>query len=70
MSEAPSLTEKVEELKLNDDFVDPWNVASSSDAGVDYDKLIGSEIILFLQYEIAVVKMLMFHFRTVWLFKG
>lgn len=23
-----------------DDFVDPWNVASSSDTGVDYDKLI------------------------------
>lgn len=23
-----------------DDFVDPWNVASQSDTGVDYDKLI------------------------------
>lgn len=24
----------------DDDFVDPWNVESKSDAGVDYDKLI------------------------------
>lgn len=24
----------------DDDFVDPWNVASTSDTGVDYDKLI------------------------------
>lgn len=30
-------------LKLeesNEDFVDPWNVASQSDTGIDYDKLI------------------------------
>ncbi|XP_037029167.1 tryptophan--tRNA ligase, cytoplasmic [Bradysia coprophila] len=40
MSESPSVTDKVEELKLDDDVVDPWNVASTSDAGVDYDKLI------------------------------
>lgn len=25
-----------------DDFVDPWNVVSKSDAGVDYDKLIST----------------------------
>lgn len=24
----------------NEDFVDPWNVVSSSDTGIDYDKLI------------------------------
>lgn len=24
----------------DDDFVDPWNVESKSDTGVDYDKLI------------------------------
>lgn len=24
----------------NDDFVDPWNVESKSDTGIDYDKLI------------------------------
>lgn len=28
-----------------DDFVDPWNVESKSDAGVDYDKLISEWII-------------------------
>lgn len=31
------------ELKLKekeDDFVDPWNVQSTSDTGIDYDKLI------------------------------
>ncbi|KAL0269107.1 UNVERIFIED_CONTAM: hypothetical protein PYX00_006942 [Menopon gallinae] len=26
--------------ELNEDFVDPWNVVSSSDTGIDYDKLI------------------------------
>ena len=33
----------VEALTLTneqDDFVDPWNVASKSDTGIDYDKLI------------------------------
>lgn len=25
---------------VQDDFVDPWNVESTSDTGVDYDKLI------------------------------
>lgn len=33
----------VEALTLNDeseDFVDPWNVESQSDTGIDYDKLI------------------------------
>lgn len=25
-----------------DDFVDPWNVVSNSDTGVDYDKLISN----------------------------
>lgn len=25
---------------VDDDLVDPWNVVSKSDAGVDYDKLI------------------------------
>lgn len=26
-----------------DDVVDPWNVASSNDAGIDYDKLISMQ---------------------------
>lgn len=32
----------IEALSLVDkeDFVDPWNVESHSDAGIDYDKLI------------------------------
>lgn len=54
MSESPSLTDKVVELKLDDnDVVDPWNVTSSSDAGVDYDKLIGvmNEIFVPLIFE-------------------
>lgn len=36
----------VDALTLNDsaDFVDPWNVESQSDTGIDYDKLI-SELI-------------------------
>ena len=56
--------EKMEKLSVEDkpddvskedeeDFVDPWNVASKSDTGIDYDKLIRKltnphlEIILF-----------------------
>lgn len=29
-----------EAKEIEDDFVDPWNVASKNDTGVDYDKLI------------------------------
>lgn len=32
--------DKVPPAKDDEDFVDPWNVESKSDAGVDYDKLI------------------------------
>lgn len=28
--------------KEDDDFVDPWNVVSKSEKGIDYDKLIGT----------------------------
>lgn len=43
--ENPVTEAAVEALTLNsaeqdDDFVDPWNVESKSDTGVDYDKLI------------------------------
>lgn len=27
-------------LNADEDFVDPWNVESQSDTGIDYDKLI------------------------------
>lgn len=45
---ADTVIESIVDLKVNDvvapkddeDFVDPWNVESKSDAGVDYDKLI------------------------------
>lgn len=29
-----------------DDFVDPWTVASKSDKGIDYDKLIRKLVLL------------------------
>lgn len=35
--------EQLNNLALNDgddDFVDPWNVSSKSETGIDYDKLI------------------------------
>lgn len=32
--------EEPNQLKGDDDQVDPWNVVSKSDTGVDYDKLI------------------------------
>lgn len=31
---------KLTEAGVDDDVVDPWNVTSKSDAGIDYDKLI------------------------------
>lgn len=39
------ITKSVEEVTLNKeeengDFVDPWNVESKNDSGLDYDKLI------------------------------
>lgn len=33
------------EAAVDDDFVDPWNVSSKSDAGLDYDKLISKHCI-------------------------
>lgn len=38
-SEAKELIEEA-----NEDFVDPWNVTSTSDTGVDYEKLISRSI--------------------------
>lgn len=46
---------ELEKMKLNsnsqedDDIVDPWNVASKSNAGVDYDKLI-SKYTIFINF--------------------
>lgn len=45
MTENEKVAEAVEAITLNgvetdDDFVDPWNVTSKSDTGIDYDKLI------------------------------
>ena len=38
--EAMDLTTKPEEKPAEDeDFVDPWNVTSASDKGIDYEKL-------------------------------
>ena len=41
------LEQKMEQLNVQpesseqeEDFVDPWNVTSNSDTGIDYDKLI------------------------------
>lgn len=31
---------EAKEIEDSDDFVDPWNVASKNETGVDYDKLI------------------------------
>ena len=45
--EETSTVEKLEDIKLetaeadcDEDFVDPWNVTSKSDTGINYDKLI------------------------------
>lgn len=61
MSDSPkedaSLTKPIEDelasativgTEDEDDFVDPWNVTSKNDAGVDYDKLISKCIGLFM----------------------
>ena len=54
--------ENLEKLKVEDagteeteeDVVDPWNVTSSSDKGIDYDKLISKFCCLHLCTEIQV----------------
>lgn len=46
-------TKKLEEVKLDDkkqaaegeDIVDPWNVTSTTNTGVNYDKLIGINLL-------------------------
>ena len=51
--------ENLEKLKVEDagneeteeDVVDPWNVTSSSDKGIDYDKLISKFCCLHLRTE-------------------
>lgn len=49
----------IDALKIDEpeDFVDPWNVESQSDTGIDYDKLIrkhrlkySSEIMIFFLF--------------------
>lgn len=44
MTETGAVDVVVDNLTLtngeSDDVVDPWNVASTSDTGIDYDKLI------------------------------
>ncbi len=41
---------KIEEnVAVEEDFVDPWNVASKSETGIDYDKLIRKSDVI-LQY--------------------
>ncbi len=46
MKDEATLTELTDSIKLDAnqeavDFVDPWNVTSASDTGINYDKLIG-----------------------------
>ena len=53
--------ENLEKLKVEDagneeteeDVVDPWNVTSSSDKGIDYDKLISKFCCLHLRTSIS-----------------
>ena len=48
------VTDKIEAIKVDtasdkkedEDFVDPWNVVSTSDKGIDYDKLISKILYL------------------------
>lgn len=39
---------EAKEVEDTEDFVDPWNVASKSETGVDYDKLISESLEYFL----------------------
>ena len=56
--------ENLEKLKVEDagneepeeDVVDPWNVTSSSDKGIDYDKLISKFCCLHLRAERQVLR--------------
>ena len=55
-SEVTQEAEKeLKKLEIQEDVVDPWNVASASETGVDYDKLI-STLIHFIEMNIAFKK--------------
>ena len=55
---AEVITKSVEEVTLskeedNGDFVDPWNVESKNDSGLDYDKLISRFKSIPVSYDIT-----------------
>lgn len=74
MAEA-ELTNNLEQVKLqngtadtNQDVVNPWNVTSDSDAGVDYDKLIRKQHYLLSAKDRELSKPIFvsFPYREVW----
>ena len=58
--EAVDLTVKTEKTDADDDVVNPWNVESKSDEGIDYDKLIGE--LFFHSYTFANLHSLILYF--------
>lgn len=67
--QALDLTNKPDENHSNtEDFVDPWNVVSTSQTGIDYDKLISKSCNV--TFVILPVKLQPYNYREVWLFKN
>lgn len=42
--------DKLKVSNSEDDVVDPWNVVSKSETGIDYDKLIRTCVFMFVKY--------------------
>lgn len=55
-------------LKEADDFVDPWNVESQSDTGIDYDKLISESFnwVTFFNGFSRETSLFLCRFRAIW----
>jgi len=70
MSADAEVSNRLEDLTVSDDAeddVNPWSVTSSSDKGVDYDKLVSTKMFLISMYlkpQSTHFKMI-FHFQSV-----
>lgn len=68
---ADKLSETIEALDLTtkpsddceEDLVDPWNVTSGSDKGIDYDKLISRPIHYYITTVMIFILLL---YREIW----
>jgi hypothetical protein len=57
-------------IEIQEDHVDPWNVTSASETGVDYDKLIRIDILFHLKMNFYLFADSFFIYRQIWFFQN